>query len=130
IIIDPEHPAWLKRHGGRHVFICGPGDPENFLYRGTRRADGTRDGDQSALIDKLIRHGGNSVYLQAVRTHGGDAGPDPTHNPFIDSDPAKGLDSRILDQWEEWFTRLDEHDILIYFLFYDDSARIWHTGDE
>jgi hypothetical protein len=129
IVIDPDHPAWLMRHGGGHVFICGPGDPEGFLYRGTRRPDGTRDGDQAALIEKLVQHGGNSIYLQAVRTHGGDAKPDDTQNPFIDSDPAKGLDQRILDQWEVWFRRMDENGILIYFFFYDDSARIWNTGD-
>jgi hypothetical protein len=129
IVIDPEHPQWLKRHGGGHVFICGPGDPEGFLYRGIRRPDGTRDGDQVQLIEKLIRHGGNSIYLQAVRTHGGDARPDNTQNPFVDSDPAKGLDERILAQWEQWFTRMDENGILIYFFFYDDSARIWNTGD-
>ena len=129
IVIDPGHPEWLKRHGGGHIFICGPGDPEGFLYRGTRRPDGTRDGDQLALIEKLIQHGGNSIYLQAVRTHGGDAKPDTTQNPFVDSNPAKGLDARILDQWETWFARMDEHGILIYFFFYDDSARIWNTGD-
>lgn len=129
VVIDPEHPDWLMRHGGRHLFICGPGDPEGFLYRGTRRPDGTRDGDQVELIDKLIRHGGNSIYLQAVRTHGGDAKDDRTHNPFVDSDPAKGIDERILAQWETWFARMDQHGILIYFFFYDDSARIWNTGD-
>lgn len=129
IVIDPEHPQWLQRQGGGHVFICGPGDPEDFLYRGTRNSDGTRRGDQAALIDKLIRHGGNCVYMQIVRTHGGDARNDRTHNPFLDSDPAKGLDARILDQWEEWFARMDAHGILIYLLFYDDSARIWNTGD-
>lgn len=129
LVIDPDDPRWLKRHGGRHVFICGPGDPEGFLYRGTRQADGTRTGDQLELIDKLIQHGGNCIYLQAVRTHGGDAKPDTTHNPFIDSDPAKGLDDRILAQWEGWFRRMDENGILIYFYFYDDSARVWHTGD-
>jgi CubicO group peptidase (beta-lactamase class C family) len=129
IIIDPEHPQWLMRQGGRHVYICGPGDPEDFLYRGTRRADGTRDGDQKQLIEKLAAQGGNSIYLQAVRTHGGDAKADRTQNPFVDSDPAKAVDDRILNQWEEWFTLMDRHDILIYFLFYDDSARIWNTGD-
>ena len=114
-MIDPENPRWLKRHGGSHVFICGPGDPEEFLYRGTRNPDGTRAGDQRALIRKLIEHGGNSIYMQAVRTHGGDAKPDTTHNPFIDSVPAKGLDERVLAQWEEWFTLMDENEILIYF---------------
>ena len=130
IVIDPAHPQALKRHGGGPVFICGPGDPENFLYRGERNADGTRRGDQIDLIEKLARHGGNCIYLQAVRTHGGDAKADTTQNPFVDSDPAKGLDRRILDQWEQWFARMEQHGILIYFLFYDDSARIWNTGDE
>src|SRR5262245_49975079 len=119
IVIDPDHPHALKRHGGRHVFICGPGDPEDFLYRGTRNADGTRDGDQAALIRKLIDHGGNCLYVQVVRTHGGDAKDDRTHNPFIDSDPAKGLDEDILNQWTEWFALADRHDILIYLFFYD-----------
>lgn len=129
IIIDPENPAWLKRHGGAHLFICGPGDPEDFLYRGTRNPDGTRTGPQREMIDKLIAHGGNSIYMQIVRTHGGDAKPDTTHNPFVDADPARGVDARILDQWEQWFTRMDEHGILIYLFFYDDGARVWNTGD-
>ena len=107
LIIDPDYPQALRRHGGAPVFICGPGDPEDFLYRGVRQADGTRRGDQKELIEKLARHGGNCVYLQAVRTHGGDAKADLTQNPFIDSDPSKGLDARILDQWEEWFALLD-----------------------
>ena len=55
IIIDPEHPQWLKRAGGRHVFICGPGDPEGFLYRGKRNEDGTRDGDQVAFKNFALR---------------------------------------------------------------------------
>ena len=42
------------RHGGDHVFICGPGDPEDFLYVGERNADGTRNGDQLERINKLI----------------------------------------------------------------------------
>jgi CubicO group peptidase (beta-lactamase class C family) len=128
IIIDPENPAWLKREGGSHVFICGPGDPEDFLYRGRRNPDGTRSGDQMALIEKLARHGGNCIYMQIVRSHGGDAGSDQTQNPFVHSDPKKGLDERILAQWEQWFTAMDEHGILIYLFFYDDEASIWNTG--
>ena len=129
IVIDPENSQWLKRHGGRHVFVCGPGDPEDFLYRGARNSDGTRSGDQVELIEKLAQYGGNSIYMQAVRTHGGDARDDHTHNPFVDSDPIKGLDERILSQWEQWFALMDRHEILIYFLFYDDGALIWDTGD-
>ena len=128
IIVDPDHPNWLMRQGGAHVYICGPGDPEGFLYRGARNADGTRDGDQAALIDKLATNGGNCIYLQVVRSHGGDGTPD--HNPFVDSDPSKGVDMRILDQWEEWFTVMDRNGILIYLFFYDDGAVVWNAKGE
>ncbi|NLH98062.1 MAG: DUF4038 domain-containing protein [Chthonomonadales bacterium] len=127
LVADPRSPSWLMRKGGAHVFISGPGDPEDFLYRGVRRADGTRDGDQERLIRKLIEHGGNCIYMQAVRSHGGDGKPD--HNPFIDSDPSRGVSAPIIDQWERWFDLVDRNRILIYLFVYDDSARVWNTGD-
>jgi hypothetical protein len=127
IVIDPDHPMWLQRYGGRHVYICGPGDPEDFLYRGQRRPDGTRDGDQDQLIRKLIENGGNCIYMEIVRSHGGDGKRD--HNPFVDSDPAEGLSDPILTQWEQWFRLMDEHGILIYLFFYDDGAKVWDTQD-
>lgn len=129
LMLDPDYRQSLIRQGGGRVFLCGPGDPENFLYRGERNPDGTRRGDQVELIEKLARHGGNTMYLQVVRTHGGDAKTDLTHNPFLDSDPAKGIDNRILDQWEHWFALMDRNKIVIYFIFYDDGARLWNTGD-
>jgi len=128
IIVDPDNPAWLRYRGGGPFFLCGPGDPEDFLYRGTRNADGTRDGDQSALIAKVDGTGANGIYFQAVRSHGGDGSAD--HNPFVDSDPAMGLDPDILDQWEGWFDAMEAAGIVIHFFFYDDSARIWNTGDD
>ena len=123
VIVDPDHPQWLKRAGGEHLFVCGPGDPEGFLYRGRRNADGTRNGDQRQLIEKLIGHGGNCIYMQVVRSHGGDGTRD--HNPFVDSDPRRGLDQNILNQWQQWFTLMDQNEILIYLFVYDDGARIW-----
>ncbi|MCK4323745.1 MAG: hypothetical protein KAW89_04395, partial [Armatimonadetes bacterium] len=128
ISIDPDRPQWLKRKGGGPFFMCGPGDPEGFLYRGDLRPDGTRAGDQMALIRKLAATGANCIYLQAIRSHGGDG--DETHNPFADHDPAKGLNESVLDQWETWFAAMDEADIVVYLFIYDDSARIWNTGDE
>lgn len=127
IVRDPVHPQWLKRANGDAVFISGPGDPEDFLYRGIRNPDGTRSGDQAELIAKLIQHGGNSIYLQAIRSHGGDGTDD--HNPFVDGDPERGLNEAILDQWEGWFRTMDEAGIVIYFFLYDDGARIW-PGEE
>ena len=133
IIIDPDHPQWLKRQGGDHFFICGPGDPEGFLYLGERQPDGTRKGPQDSMIRKMVRFGGNCIYMQVVRTHGGDAIKDDdkyTQNPFVDSDPSKGIDEDILNQWEEWFTHMDRNGMVIYLFLYDDGAKIWDTGDE
>jgi hypothetical protein len=128
IIVDPDHPQWLKRKGGGPFFMCGPGDPEDFLYRGGLKPDGTRNGDQMALIEKLKRTGANCIYLMAVRSHGGDG--DKTHNPFVSNDADKGINTKVLEQWEVWFKEMDKNGIVIYFFFYDDSARIWNTGDK
>jgi hypothetical protein len=83
VIVDPEHPQWFKRQGGSHLFLCGPGDPEGFLYHGRRNSDGARDGDQMTIINNLARHGGNALYLIAVRTHGGDAWKDKRDDPAV-----------------------------------------------
>lgn len=123
IIPDPEDPAWLSYSGGGSYFLCGPGDPEGFLYRGKRNADGSRSGDQVKLIDRLIKTGANGIYLMAVRSHGGDG--NSSENPFVDSDPDNGFDEELLGQWESWFTRMDNNGITIFFFFYDDSSRIW-----
>lgn len=127
ITVDPKNAAWLVYQGGGAHFLAAPGDPEDFLYRGTRNNDGTRTGDQMEIINKLKTTGANGIYLQAVRSHGGDG--DATHNPFINNDPAQGLNTTVLSQWESWFTAMDNSGIVIYFFFYDDSARIWNTGD-
>jgi hypothetical protein len=126
----PRWPAqaWPAREWTRPFFMCGPGDPEDFLYRGALNPDGTRDGDQMELIEKLKGTGANCIYLMAVRSHGGDG--EATHNPFVDHDPARGINPRVLDQWEEWFTEMDRHGIVIYFFLYDDSARLWNTGGD
>ena len=126
IRVNPSNPAWLSYHNGDSYFMCGPGDPEGFLYRGSRNADGTRNGDQMDLINKLKGTGANSIYMIAVRTNGGDG--ESSENPFVNSNPSSGLDQDILNQWETWFTEMDNNGITIFFIFYDDSARIW-SGD-
>jgi hypothetical protein len=127
VSLHPAHPNWLFYYLGGPFFMSGAGDPEDFLYRGSENADGTRDGDQDALIDKIVPTGANSIYLMAVRSHGGDG--DATHNPFVDHDPAAGLNDLVLEQWEDWFSRMDEAGVVIFFFFYDDGSRIWNTGD-
>lgn len=134
IIVDPDYPAWLaynedKDENGRldPFFMCGPGDPEGFLYRGSLNPDGTRNGDQLDIIDKIQGTGSNSIYMQVIRSHGGDG--NSTHNPFVNNDAAQGLNETILQQWETWFKAMDTAGIVIYLFIYDDSARIWNTGD-
>ncbi len=127
VTVDPENRSWLKYRKGKPYFLAGPGDPEGFLYRGELRRNGTRKGDQEDLIRKLAKSGANSIYLMAVRSHGGDG--DRTHNPFRDHRPEKGLNKRVLKQWNKWFKRMDRNGITIFFIFYDDSADPWQTGD-
>ncbi|MCG8687723.1 MAG: carbon-nitrogen hydrolase family protein, partial [Desulfobacterales bacterium] len=141
LMTDPINPMWLvynhdKNNDGEPdpYFLCGPGDPEAFLYRGSRNKDGTRNGDQLELIEKLKVNGGNSIYLMAVRTNGGDAWkdardypeiyPDEKHNPWIGQNPLYGLNPDILDQWEVWFSEMDKSGITIYFFIYDDAIDV------
>lgn len=128
VIRDPARPGVIVRKPGQPLVLCGPGDPEDFLYRGALRPDGTRDGDQMPILRKLAATGANCLYVQAIRSHGGDG--DATHNPFVDHSPSKGLNERLLDQWEEWFAAADEADICMVVFIYDDSVRVWNTGDE
>lgn len=137
IMVDVENPAWLRHKDGGPFFLAGPGDPEGFLYRGRLNPDGTRTGDQEDLIGRLAKTGANSIYLMAVRSHGGDArkdkeskGPANRQNPFVDGNPDKGLNDTLLNQWEEWFTTMDSAGITIFFIFYDDGAVIWNSGDK
>ncbi len=124
---DPATPQALRRRGGERVFPCGPGDPEGFLYRGTERADGTREGDQSKLIAKLAASGANCLYAAVLRSHGGDG--DASENPFVDHDPRRGLNEAVLAQWEGWLAEADAAGVTVLLFLYDDSARVWETGD-
>ena len=123
VVVDPDNASWFRYQEGSSFFLCAPGEPEDFLYRGSQNANGTRNGDQGSLLAKLGPTGANGIYMQAVRSHGGDG--NSTHNPFIDNDPSKPLNNAVLDQWEGWFATMDEQGIVIVFFFYDDSARIW-----
>ncbi|MDB4583624.1 Ig-like domain-containing protein [Draconibacterium sp.] len=142
IIADPHDPKYMvynrddNRDGNPDpFFLCGAGDPEGFLYQGKRNSDGTREGTiQRRQIQKLIKNGGNSIYMIAVRTHGGDAWksarsdsilyPDDFHNPWIEQDPKNGINHKMLDQWEKWFMLMDENNVLIYFFIYDDAIKV------
>lgn len=135
IIEHPKNPAWLVRNRDANddgkldsFYMCGPGDPEGFLYLGVRQANGTRQGPQQKIIERLARSGANGLYVQAIRSHGGDG--DSSHNPFVDSDPGNGIDEDILHQWDHWLSQAGDAGVVFLFFIYDDSASIWKTGDE
>ncbi|MEM9058192.1 MAG: DUF4038 domain-containing protein, partial [Pseudomonadota bacterium] len=127
IVTDDDNPSWLRYEGGGPFFLASPGDPEDFLYRGSRNGNGTRNGDQDAIIAKLSPTGANGIYMQIIRSNGGDG--NDTHNPFVNNEPSQGLNEAVLAQWDGWFTAMDSAGIVIYLFFYDDSASIWNTGD-
>ncbi len=122
---NPQDARWLYQDGAP-FFFCGPGDPENFFHRGTLNPNGTRNGDQNAIIQEITGTGANALWMTAVRSHGGDGGP--TENPFVNHDPAQGVNDAVLDQWEGWIAALDAAEIVSFFVFYDDGTRVWNTG--
>ncbi len=125
ITVDPANRRWLFKDGAP-FFWCGPGDPENFFHRGTLNANGTRNGDQSQIISKLASTDANSLWMAAVRSHGGDGGP--TENPFVNHDPNQGVNAAVLDQWNGWIDSLDNAGVMTFFVFYDDGSLVWNTG--
>jgi len=124
IVLDPEHPdrlAYNRDDDGDGkldpVFLCGPGGPEGFLY-GDISGGYTPD----TVLDAMIEHGGNCLYLQGIRSHGGDG--EDHHNPFVNHDPKQGMNIEVLKRWEKWFNRMEENDIVIYFFLFDDEVKI------
>jgi hypothetical protein len=120
LVPDPSNPRRLKHHNGGPAFIASVGEPENFLYRGQKNADGTRTGDQAAIINEIIGRGINAVFVIgfADGRYGGDGTPDA--NPFVNAAIGGNIDADILNQWLGWFQTLDAAGVVIYFTIYDD----------
>jgi hypothetical protein len=117
---DTANPARLRYHNGGPVFISSVGEPEDFLYRGTRKADGTRTGDQATIIAEMKARGINGLYVVgfADSRYGGD-GPSGA-NPFVGGNVAGEIDADVLNQWHGWFKTLETAGIVVFFNFYDD----------
>jgi hypothetical protein len=120
IIADPLHPRRLQYHNGGPVFIASVGEPEGFLYLGTRNADGTSTGEQLAIINEMQARGINCLYVIGFTDsrYGGDGPADG--NPFVNADITGNIDADILKQWDSWFQILDAAGIIVYFNIYDD----------
>jgi hypothetical protein len=135
VIVDPSNGSFLARNqdadgdGKPDPFLpIGPGDPEAFLYLGERLPDGTRlSSRQLEIVAALAAHGGNAIYFQAVRSHGGDGAFD--HNPWRDpKDPRSGLNPAVLAQWKRWLDALREADVTAFFFLYDDGVHPFDDG--
>ncbi len=75
----------------------------------------------------MSKNGGNGIYFQAVRSHGGDG--DADHNPWRDpGNPASGLDPETVRQWRGWFDSLRKAGIVLFFFIYDDGSHPFDDG--
>ena len=55
VIVAGSNPGYLKYNGGGPVFLCGPDNPEDFLFRGKLNPDGTRSGGgQQEAINRFM----------------------------------------------------------------------------
>jgi len=131
VIVAGSNPGYLKYNGGGPVFLCGPDNPEDFLFRGTLNADGTRSGGgQEEMIDRMAQAGVNAFHCQMTRMRRcnyKDEGDD-THTPFVDHDPSKGLNEDVLNQWDGWLEKLEEKGIVVHLEFYNDATDVEMMG--
>lgn len=126
ITYDASDPTWLTQDGAP-LFFCGAGDPEGFFHRGSENPDGTRNGDQQAIIDAIVGSGANIMWVTGIRSHGGDG--NSTENPFLGNNASNGVNPAVLDQWDGWISQLDAAGVITFFTFYDDGTRVWNTGN-
>jgi hypothetical protein len=131
VIVAGSNPGYLKYNGGGPVFLSGPDNPEDFLFRGTLNADGTRSGGgQEEMIDRMARAGVNAFHCQMTRMkrcNFKDEGDD-THTPFLNHDPSQGLDEDVLNQWDRWLGRFEENGIIVHLEFYNDATDVEMMG--
>ena len=131
VIVAGSDPGYLKYNGGGPVFLCGPDNPEDFLFRGELNPDGTRSGGgQEEMIDRMARAGVNAFHCQMTRMRRcnyKDEGDD-THTPFVDHDPSKGLDEDVLNQWDGWLDLLEKNGIIVHLEFYNDATDVEMMG--
>lgn len=131
IIAVGKNPGYLKYNGGGTAFLCGPDNPEDFLFLGDLNADGTRsNGPQQLIIDRMAEAGVNAFHFQMFRMRRcniKDEGDD-RHSPFVNFDPAQPLNEAMLDQWDGWISRMEKHGIVIHLEFYNDATDVEMMG--
>jgi hypothetical protein len=131
IIVAGGKPGYLKYNGGGPAFLCGPDNPETFLFLGELQPDGTRaKGEQQQTIDRVAASGANAFHVilwRMNRSNMKNEGDD-THSPFVDHDPAKPLNEAVLKQWEGWLAQFEAAGVVVHVDFYDDATDVEKIG--
>jgi len=97
-------------------YLCGWGDPENLFYRA----------DRQQILNQIINHGGNCIYLIVSCAHGGDT---PEGNPFKNGDPNQGLSPSRAADIKAFCEKMNTHGIWAYLFLYDDSSQPFGSHD-
>ncbi len=131
IIIAGKHPGYLKYNGiPGPAYLCGPDNPETFLYDYFGFYNTRKDSGQEEMIRHMDDAGVNAFHFiiwRMKRTNMKGEGDDE-HTPFIDHDPSKGLDMEVLDKWDGWLDLFEEAGVTVDFEFYDDAANLRKIG--
>jgi hypothetical protein len=131
IIVAGSNPGYLKYNGGGPAFLSGPDDPEVFFFLGELKPDGTRSGGlQEQIIRRLAATAVSAFHAQVFRMRRcniKDEGDD-THSPFLNHDPAKGLNPAVLDQWDGWLEQLEKAGVVMLVEFYNDATDVERMG--
>jgi len=126
------NPGYLAYNGVGPAFLCGPDNPETFLWFGNKfNDDGTvEDSGHEEMIRRLAENKVNAIHLQMFRMQKCNYKNegDDRHAPFIDNDPSKGLNQAVLDQWEEWLAMFEENEIAVHLEFYNDATDVEMMG--
>ena len=131
IIVAGKNPGHLKYNGGGPAFLCGPDNPETFLYLGELNQDGTRSkGEQSRIIERVAKAGANAFHVILWRMNRSNLKNegDDQHCPFVGHDPSQPLNEAVLAQWEGWFAELEAAGIVVHVDFYDDATDVEKIG--
>lgn len=131
VIVAGGKPGYLKYNGGGPVFICGPDNPETFLWDGELMPDGTRrGGKQVEMINTIAQAGLNGFHFQMFRMQRCNFKNegDDTHAPFVDHEPSRGLNAKVLDQWDGWLSLMEEKGIIVHLEFYNDATDVQMMG--
>lgn len=131
VVVAGAKPGYLKYNGGGPVFLAGPDNPEDFFFQGALNADGTRSGGpQEEIIGRMAKARVNAFHcllFRMKRCNFKQEGDD-THSPFVDHDPAKPLNEKVLNQWDKWLGMLEEKGIIVHLEFYNDATDVELMG--